>query len=220
MTKKLFINALLVAVVVFGYLPAAQATAVLQLTSGSTVTVWDNGVGDLDPTPGAIAFVGPLGNFLINIAGGVSAPNLINQIDLTSSNTTKSTTGGTMTIAFSDTGFFFPGANFAIGGTLCNGCSLTAQAFWSGSNVALAQTTQIGSTLNFSAPGAFSGSTLGTISALSPFSVTEVITITEPKRSNSSFDASLSGVPEPTSLVLLGSALIALAVLARKRASC
>ena len=54
---------------------AGGASASLRLTNGAaTTTVFDNGAGDSNATPGVIEFVGAVGDFNVNVTTGLSYP--------------------------------------------------------------------------------------------------------------------------------------------------
>ncbi len=56
-----------------GWASPARATFILTLQSGaSTISITDNGAGDLDSTPGSIIYSGSVGSFMTNITTGFS----------------------------------------------------------------------------------------------------------------------------------------------------
>src|SRR5882672_5978235 len=64
--------ALLILIGIFSVSSAFAGPIQLQLLNGArTVTVADNGTGDLNPAAGVIAYVGAVGNWGINVSAGV-----------------------------------------------------------------------------------------------------------------------------------------------------
>jgi hypothetical protein len=211
----------------------ANAAFMLRLMSGATtILVTDQGAGDLTAGAGEvgiITFIGVVGGFNINVTIGSSKPLLgsasLPTMNITSLNAT--TTGGapafprTLKIELTDTDFIGPlpspaGFNYFLSGTLVPG-TLSGSAFVDDGNVGFATTTQIGSTLS-GGPGDFSASTSGSAPFTAPYSATIVATITHTAPSQTTtFDTTLSAVPEPTSLLLLGSGLAALGLRFRRK---
>src|SRR6185437_3602963 len=103
----------------------AGAAAQLRLSDGTvagTVTVVDDDPNDsLNTTPGAIAYIGPVGpNWTANVTVGTTYPNMGTagspQMDVGSDNTSAG--AGTLTIDFTQDGFTSGGAAvISIGGT-------------------------------------------------------------------------------------------------------
>jgi hypothetical protein len=133
---------------------------------------------------------------------------------------------GTLVIEFSETGFTGNIGNpfqllMTTGGTLAaGGNSFTYKAYIDPTNTLFGQG-QLLTSFGF-ASSPFMGEQIGNAQALAgPYSLTQVVTIvhnTSGSFSTSSFGATLSAVPEPTSVILLGSGLAAIGFARRKQA--
>jgi hypothetical protein len=202
---------------------AAYAVAILEI-NGTQIT--DNGAGDSNPLLGAVTFNGSIDNFIVNVTTGVSQPLIGSPhqafIDLNSVNVILSG-ASLLTISFTDTNFSLPfESNVStnlVGGTLAapSGSEVAFQSYLDNSNSPFG--TEILLSSFIFGPGAFSGSSSTGVTTNNPFSLTQVATLNFTGPGIVSFDAaSHAAVPEPTSLVLLGSGMAGLGLLSRKRA--
>ena len=204
------------AVSMLGFLSQpARAIPTLTLSDGgsNTVTILDNGAGDLNPALGAVTFLGSVGIFDLNVSTGLTKPAqgsaAAPQIDLNSIDT--STGAGTLTITFSEDGFTgFPGTfHDHFGGTQTNGSIV---------NTVL----QNGMLLVTNGPfstASFAGDASGALTGGAPYSLTQSVALTFSGPGMKSFDAGGNvAVPDGgMTVTLLGLGLAGLAGVGRLR---
>jgi hypothetical protein len=204
------------------------ATPVLRLSTGTTtIEITDGGAGDANPLAGIVTYIGAVGTeWTINVTtgqtaiGSITEPKFdLNSVD-SSSTSSMFINPADLTIMLSDAGFIGNDQsrifNAHIGGTTQG--TLTYNTYYGEGLFDLAN--EIASMtflpISFSDSQAFSG-----IPSAS-FSMTQVVTISHPGGSQiSSFNGMLSDdmnpVPEPSSLLLLGSGLLATCFFFRRR---
>jgi hypothetical protein len=199
-------------------------TLQLLITDGlNSITIGDNGSGDGDSTLGKIGWSGNVGEWDLQVGEtGIGSPIFgLGSLDLNfNANSTTGTTT-TLTIMFTQTDILtsYHGWNLKADGTIEGGIGeVTYSAWFDNGNLAFAQAQQIGSTLSYTS-SAFAGNICTLVSAIPPYSLTQVLTFAGTGgKALSTGDASLmTHMPEPTTIWLLGSGLMGVALLVRRK---
>ena len=219
------IQLLLLVILTMTITGVANATMQLTLTTGThTVTCTSSGLqpaGCLIDFAGAgtITFGGVLGTWNINTSTGAGNHATASLMDVVSLNGTA-TGGPNLAISFSDDTTTPVAAGYTghIGGTQDAGFTgVRYQAFWDTSLGGMAH--QIfdtgvvsGSPFGASKTGVCPGPCAGT-----PFALTQVLTLSSDANGSASFNANLNAVPEPASIVFLGTVLLGVTTIIRKK---
>jgi hypothetical protein len=237
----------LVTALAVGLATSAHGELLIGLDDGTTtLTVADGAANDQCVAVGCVGFGGSVGNFNVQVisgsgypaAGSTNSPSL----DLNAASVSTGGTGGTLRIFLTQTDFVsFAPLNLAgsIAGTQSGLGTVATQFFMDFANTPFGEMHQIGTTLTSTDP-IFNGLTSGLFNPAEwyrqfgwgmytdgAFSLTEEVDLTMGAYSNASFDASFADppgpegtpVPEPSSLVVLGSALVGICVISRRRAN-
>ncbi len=210
---------------------SAWAVPVLTLDdgAGNFLSIVDNGTGDMSPEEGVITFLSSFGAWDLALEVGQTKPfvgsALAPSMHLSSVNTSAG--AADLTVTFSDD-FFGPLPESyyfqaVAGGVLGagNGSTLTYNAYWDAGNGVPAAT--LLTSLAFANPGTsplgFSDTANSPMlgGADYPYSLTQEIIISHESGGATSVDVALNPVPEPATMVLLGSGLLGIAGVSRRK---
>ena len=201
---------------------AASASSIaLRMTDGTTtVTIFDNGAGDANTIlPSTISWSGSVGGWVITVAAGTGefaigmSPG---SMDLTYNVATLGT-GSTLSLLLTqyDMSPDYPAWSLQIGGTNF-GTGTTYDAFADDANGHFAMTSPLGPALGPFTGSPFSALSGGTAPVVPMYSLTQRLRFTAPGLGQATGDAALVALPEPASLIFVGSGLLALAKAARR----
>jgi hypothetical protein len=209
--KKLLIS--IMVLLVFSVVSAWADPIELRLTNGANVVTVTDGDND-----GVVNYTGALGNWIVNVTTGIGPGVGAYYMDLNSTDVAGISNPGNLVIEFTSKNNA-PNSNLfdvSIGGTVRN-AGVVYDSYYDNGNAYYQPTTLIASLGSYT--GVFSGAAYSVpAAAIAQYSLTQVITITPSGSGVAQYsgDATLDPIPEPATLIFLGSGLALLAAFGRK----
>jgi hypothetical protein len=199
------------------------ATPTLQFTlnGGTPVTCADQAACDTNGVVGVVSDALSMGGVVVSIDGtGATKPAQTDPIMDLDIDTISLAAGKSLVLEFSETGFTTTGGfELTFGPSIsCSKCTVTDAAYFDGTDALFGTGTLI-ATQSFTGSG--SKTTPGAGPSSGTYSLTQIITVTNTGSSTMgmSGDFQLNQVPEPTSILLLGSIVSGIGFALRRKLS-